>query len=185
MSQTGISRQNAIWGLMAEFTDSDALLSATRRTYQAGYRRIESYSPQAINGLAEAEGFRSRAVPALTLLGGIAGALIGFFMQYYTAVVDFPLNIGGRPLNSWPAFIPITFELMVLCAGLTSIIGMLLINGLPQPYHPVFNVPAFAAHASHDRFYLCIRHDDPKFERHATRAFLESLEPSQIAEVQP
>jgi hypothetical protein len=182
---TGIVRTQTVWGLMAEFADEEALLEGTRRAYEAGYRAIESYSPHPVDGLAEAMGFRSSAVPRLTLMGGILGAAAGFGLQYYTAVIDYPLNVGGRPLNSWPAFIPITFEMMVLTAGLIAVIGMLAINGLPQPYHPVFNAPRFAEHGSLDRFYLCIRSDDAKYDPAVTRAFLESLEPSDITEVAP
>jgi len=173
---------NRVYGLMAEFADADDLLAATRRAHAEGYHRMDAYSPFPIEGLAEALGRRGTAVPLLVLLGGMTGGIGGYFMQAYAMAVDYPLNIGGRPLHSWPAFIPITFELTVLCAALTAFFAVFVLNRLPQPYHPVFNAGGFE-HASQDRFFLCVEANDPKFDVQHTRRFLESLEPDAITEV--
>ena len=175
---------NKVYGLMAQFSDSEDLLGATRRAYAEGYRRMDAYSPFPIEGLAEALGRRGTAVPLLVLLGGMTGGLGGYFMQAYAMAVDYPLNIGGRPLHSWPAFIPITFELTVLCASLTAFFAVFVLNKLPQPYHPVFNVNEFG-HASQDQFFLCVESTDPKFDPQNTRRFLESLEADVVTEVAP
>jgi hypothetical protein len=143
---------------------------------------MDAYSPFPVEHLAEALGFRHTRLPTLVFLGGLAGGLGGFFMQYWMMVVDYPVNIGGRPLNSWPAWIPVTFETTVLAAALTAVLGMLGLNGLPQPYHPLFHVPRFAL-ASNDRFFLCIEATDPRFDREATRAFLADLHPREISDV--
>jgi hypothetical protein len=174
--------EHPLYGLMAEFTHHEALLAAAERTYAEGYRRLDAYTPFPIHGLSEALGRRRTAVPLIVLLGGMTGGLGGYFMQWYAMGIDYPLNIGGRPLHSWPAFIPITFELTILCAALSAIIGMLALNRLPEPYHPVFNVPEFRR-ASLDRFFLCIEATDPKFNLSDTRAFLESFRPQSIREV--
>ena len=176
-------RKLPLYGLMAEFGDSGELVAAARRAHAAGYRRMDAYSPLPIEGLAEAIGFRHTRLPLVVLVGGLAGCAGGFFMQYYLSVVAYPINVGGRPLNSWPSFIPITFELTVLVAALSAVLGMLALNGLPMPYHPVFNVPRFAL-ATRDRFFLCIEARDPKFERAATRRFLEGLQPRGVFEVE-
>jgi ActD protein len=172
-----------IYGLMAEFDDPATLLAATRHSYQEGYRRMDAYSPFPVEGLAEALGAGRKEVPLIVLLGGLVGCFGGFFMQYYIAVIYFPLNIGGRPLNSWPAFIPVTFELTVLVAALSAVFGLLALNGLPMPYHPTFNVPRFKS-ASRDRFFLCIEATDPKFDRYTTREHLLSLGPREVNEVE-
>ncbi|RIK46173.1 MAG: molybdopterin oxidoreductase [Chloroflexi bacterium] len=172
-----------LYGLMAEFDSSDALVDKARQTYRAGYRRISAYSPFPVEGLADAIGLRPTRLPYLVLLGGIAGALGGYALQYYAAVVDYPLNIGGRPLNSWPAFTVVTFEMTILGAALVAALGMLLRNGLPQPYHAVFNAPRFHL-ASQDRFFLCVEARDPKFDLAQTRQFLESLGASEIVAVE-
>jgi len=175
-------RRNRVYGLMAEFTDHDALLAAAASAFAEGYKRIDAYSPFPITGLAEAIGRPRTIIPLLVLLGGAAGGVGGYFMQWYSMAVDYPLDVGGRPLHSWPAFVPITFELTVLCAALTAFFSVFLLNRLPQPYHPAFNVAAFAQ-ASHDRFFLCIEAVDPKFDPVQTHAFLENLRPAALHEV--
>src|SRR5262249_5419205 len=135
-----------------------------------------------VEGLAEAIGFRRSRLPLIVLIGGLIGCVGGYLLQYYSAVVDYPLNIGGRPTHSWPSFVPVTFELTVLTASLSAVLGMLGLNGLPMPYHPLFNVPRFAL-ASRDRFFLCIEATDPLFDREGTRQFLLSLAPREISEV--
>jgi hypothetical protein len=163
-----------IYGLMAEFHEPSAIVEAAGRAHAEGYRRLDAYSPFPIEALSEALHFHHSRLPMLVLGGGIVGALAGYGLQWWTSVVDYPLNIGGKPLNSWPAFIPPAFETTILFAALTAVLGMLALNGLPEPYHPVFNVPSFAL-ASRDRFFLCVEATDPRFDRQATRRFLESL----------
>lgn len=170
-------------GLMAEFETSDQLVEACRRSYEAGYREQDAYSPYPIHALSEVLHQGRSKVPLIMLIGGILGACTGFLLQYVTAVHVYPLNIGGRPLNSWPAFIPITFEVTILLAGIFGVVGMILLNGLPRPHHPVFNVDRFAA-ASLDGFFLCIEATDPKFDPEETEAFLRSLGPSEVSEVE-
>lgn len=172
------------YGLMAEFDSSEALLEAGRRAYAEGYRQMDAYTPFPIEGLAEAIGFRRTRLPLVVLVGGFLGAVGGFWMQYYISVIEYPLNVGGRPLNSWPAFIPVTFETTILLAALAAVIGMLALNRLPMPYHPVFNVPRFRL-ATRDRFFLCIEATDPKFDRDETRRLLESLGPLGVYDVEP
>ncbi len=172
-----------IYGLMADFDEPDQLLAAAHRAYEEGYRKMDAYTPFPIEGLAEAIGFRRSMVAPIVLIGGVIGCLSGFFLQYYVAVIDYPLNIGGRPLNSWPSFIPITFELTVLFAALFAIFGMLALNRLPEPYHPVFNAPGFAM-ATRNRFFLCIESDDTKFDRVRTREFLQGLQAREVTEVE-
>jgi hypothetical protein len=167
---------------MAEFRTPAELVAATRTAREVGYRRLDAYSPFPIEDLADALDFHDSRVPLLVLCGGILGAIAGYGLQYYTAVIDYPMNIGGRPLHSWPAFIIPTFETTILFAAGTAVLGMLALNGLPQPYHPVFNVPRFAL-ASRDRFFLCLEARDPKFDRVETRRFLESLGPREVVEV--
>lgn len=163
-----------IYGLMAEFHDPASIVAAAERAHVEGYRRLDAYSPFPIEELSEALHLHHSRLPMLVLGGGILGALAGYGLQWWTSVVDYPLNIGGKPLNSWPAFIPPTFETTILFAALTAVLGMLALNGLPEPYHPVFNAPSFAM-ASRDRFFLCIEATDPRFDREGTRRFLESL----------
>ena len=177
-----MSTRPPIYGLMAEFDNAQGLLTATQQAHEAGYRHMDAFSPFPVEGLAEALGFHRTRMPLIVLLGGILGCTGGYFMLYYTAVIDYPLNVGGRPLHSWPAFIPITFELTILVAALFAVLGMLALNGLPMPYHPVFNVPRFAL-ASRDRFFLCIEATDPHFDRQATESFLSGLQPQEVAEV--
>jgi len=169
-------------GIVAEFETPDGLVTACRKAHDAGYRLMDAYSPFPLEAAADAIGFHKTQVPLLTLVGGILGGLSGFFLQYWIHVYAFPLNIGGRPLNSWPSFIVITFELTILFAVSTAVVGMLTLNGLPQPYHPIFNHPRFSA-ASRDRFFLCIEADDPLFELDETRRFLEATDAIDVAEV--
>jgi hypothetical protein len=173
-----------MYGLLAEFEEPEALLEAARRAYQEGYRKLDAYSPFPLEGLAESIGVRRTRVSLIVLIGGIVGCLTGFGLQYWISVIDYPLNVGGRPYNSWPSFVPVTFELTVLFAATAAVVGMLALNGLPMPYHPVFNVPRFAL-ASRDRFFLCIESADAKFNAAATRQFLESLHAHEVSEVEP
>jgi hypothetical protein len=174
---------NQLYGMMAEFEDAESLLEKARVTYKAGYRRIAAYSPFPIAELPEAIGLRRSRLPWLVLLAGIGGALAGFGMQYYAAVIDYPWNIGGRPPNSWPSFAVVTFELTILAAAGAAVVGMILRNGLPQPYHAVFNAPHFKL-ASQERFFLCVEANDPKFDATTTRHFLEGLGPSEVVAVE-
>jgi hypothetical protein len=169
-------------GLMAEFTHPEKLLHAATCAHSAGYRRMDAYTPFPVEGLADALGHADRRIPLIMLIGGVCGGLGGYFLQWYSMAVDYPLNIGGRPFHTWPAFVPITFELTVLCAALAGMLGMLALNRLPEPYHPVFNVPEFERASSH-RFFLCIEAADPAFDRAATRRFLDDLEPVSVHEV--
>lgn len=169
-------------GLLAEFLGPDDLVQAARRAHEEGYRRMDAYSPLPVHGLADALGFHRTRLPQLVLAGGVAGAVGGFLLQYGLNAVDYPLDVGGRPLNSWPAFVVVSFELAILAAALTAVLGMFALNGLPRPHHPVFNAEAFAR-ASRDRFFLCIEARDPKFDPDRTRAFLATLEPAAVHEV--
>ena len=168
-----------LYGLMAEFRSPETLLAAARRASGEGFKRMDAYTPFPVEGLAEAIGFHRTRVPLIVLLGGIVGCLGGFFLQYWVAVVDYPINVGGRPLNSWPAFIPVTFEMTILVAALSAFLGVLALNGLPMPYHPVFNVEQFEL-ASRNRFFLCIEAADPLFDRDGTWKFLQSLAPEGV-----
>lgn len=174
-------KRDPIYGIMAEFDSATALVEAARKTHQAGYKKIDAYSPFPIEGLAEEIGSRND-VPIVVLIGGIVGGLTGYLMQYWMSAVDYPLNIGGKPYHSWPAFIVITFEMTILFAGVSAVLGMLALNGLPMPYHPVFNVPRFAL-ASKDRFFLIVFSSDKKYDPATTRKFLESLDPRSVSEV--
>ncbi len=172
-----------LYGLIAEFETPDEVLEAARKTFSAGFRSIDAFSPIHVEGLSEAIGFKRTILPALVLAGGIIGGLFGFFMCYYANVISWPWNIGGRPHNSWPAFIPITFELTILGAALTATFGMLALNGLPSPYHPVFNLADFTR-ASTDRFFLLIKARDKQFDFATTKAFLEDLDPDGVFEIE-
>jgi hypothetical protein len=171
-----------LYGLMAEFDNPTDVVAATREAYASGYRRINAYSPYPIEELAEALHFHTR-LPLIVLIGGIIGCIGGYLMQYYMEVIDYPINVGGRPYHSWPSFIPITFECTVLAAAFAAVFGMLALNKLPQPYHPVFNVERFAL-ATRDRFFLVIEARDPKFDREETTRFLASLNPRGITDVE-
>jgi hypothetical protein len=172
-----------LYGLMAEFTSADELLEKARTAYGAGYRKISAYSPFPIEELPAAIGLRRSRLPWFVLLGGIVGAIAGFALQYYAAVIDYPWNIGGRPFNSWPSFIIVTFEMTILFAAGAAVLGMLLRNGLPQPYHAVFNAPRFRL-ASQDRFFLAIEADDPGFDLAKTGEFLQGLKPVEVVAVE-
>ncbi|MGI9165968.1 MAG: DUF3341 domain-containing protein [Pyrinomonadaceae bacterium] len=173
----------SLYGVMAEFDNPSDLVAAARRTYEAGYRRINGYSPYPIEELWEAIGFHRTGLPVIVLIGGIIGALGGFFMQYYLSVFDYPLNVGGKPFNSWPAFIPITFECTILGAAFAAVFGMLALNKLPQPYHPVFNAPNFAL-ATRDHFFLVIEANDPRYNHDEVLNFMKSLEPKEVTDVE-
>ncbi|HVR24701.1 MAG TPA: DUF3341 domain-containing protein [Candidatus Polarisedimenticolia bacterium] len=175
-------KRDPVYGIMAEFASAQALVDAAKRTHEAGYQRIDAYSPFPIEGLPEELGFHRNSVPLVVLIGGIVGGLTGYLMQYWMSAVDYPLNIGGKPAHSWPAFIVITFEMTILFAGVSAVLGMLALNGLPMPYHPVFNVPRFAL-ASKDRFFLIVFSSDPKYDPAGTRNFMERLAPRSISEV--
>lgn len=172
----------SLYGLLAEFENSETLLIAAQRAHEMGYRRMDAYAPFPMEGLGEALGLNKTPISVIVLLGGIVGGLAGFGLQYYVAVIATPMNVGGRPLNSWPAFVPITFETTILGAALAAVIGLLLLNGLPMPYHPVFNVQSFAR-ASQDGFFLCIETSDPQFDTEKTKAFLQSLQAREVFDV--
>lgn len=174
-------KDEGTYGLAAEFESGAQLMHAAEQAYAHGYRQMDGYTPFPIEGLAEALGKKNQ-LPLLVLCAGIVGGCSAYFMQWFANVVSYPINVGGRPLHSWPAFIPITFELTVLGASLAAFFFSLGLNGLPKPYHPMFNLPEFER-ASQDRFFLCIEAEDTLFDRQATRAFLESLEPLMVAEV--
>jgi hypothetical protein len=174
----------AIYGLMAEFDDPGGLVDAAKRTYAAGYRKIDTFSPYPIEEAWEAIGQRDRRLSLIVLAGGLIGLLSGIGLQEWVHNVAYPLNIGGKPLNSWPQFIPVTFELTILFAALSGVIGMIVLNGLPMPYHPVFNVPRFER-ASRDKFFLLVESADPKFDREQTREFLKGLNATEVSDVEP
>jgi len=171
-----------LWGLMAEYDNPGDLLAAARSAHSAGYRRMDAYSPMPIHGLAQAIGFRKNALPLLVLLGGLFGCFLAFSMLWYVETHVYPINVGGRPHNSWPSFIPITFEVTILFAAVTAVLGMLALNGLPTPYHPVFNSKRFAL-ASRSRFFLCIEVRDSKFDLQTTREFLAGTHCREVEEV--
>lgn len=171
-----------IYGVMAEFDNPTALVNAAREARSRGYRKLDAYSPFPIEALTEALHLPKSKLPLIVLIGGILGGLTGYLMQYYVTVIYFPINIAGRPLDSWPMYIVITFELTVLFAALSAVFGLLAVCGLPMPYHPTFNVPRFAL-ASRNRFFLCIEAADPLFDRQATPGFLESLDAREVSEV--
>lgn len=172
-----------LYGVVAEFETAQELLDATAKARQAGFTRIDAYSPLPIHGMEEAIGQRYTRLPIIVFLGGLTGGLFGFFLQYWTAVIDYPILVGGKPFNSWPAFIPITFECTILFSAFTAVVAMLAMNGLPRPNHPVFETPSFDR-ASQDRFFLAIEAEDPKFDRASARAFLEELSPHAVSEVE-
>jgi hypothetical protein len=172
-----------LYGIMAEFEGPNELVAAARKTYEAGYRRINGYSPYPIEELSEAIGFTHTSLPLIVFIGGILGGLGGFLMQYYIEVIDYPINVGGKPYNSWPAFIPITFECTVLVAAFSAVLGMLVLNKLPQPYHPVFNAPNFAL-ATRDRFFLVVEANDPQFNHNNVVSLFRELDAQDIVDVE-
>jgi hypothetical protein len=173
---------HTLHGLMAEFETPGALVAAAEQARLAGYRQMDAYSPIPIHELGEALGLPRTRLPRLVLAGGIVGGLAGYGLEYWSQVIAYPMNVGGRPFHSWPHFIPVAFETTVLGAALCAFVGMWALNKLPMPYHPVFNVPAFAR-ASEDRFFLCIEGADPRFDRTGTWKFLEGLHPVGVSEV--
>jgi hypothetical protein len=175
---------STLYGLMAEFEDPTALVAAARRTYDDGYRKFDAFSPFPIHEIFGAMHLEDRRVPWLVLGGGVTGLLAGLGLQVWVSAVAYPLNIGGRPYLSWPMFVPVTFELTILFAAFGAVFGMLILNGLPMPYHPVFNVPRFAERASQNGFFLAIEAVDPKFDRERTRAFLQSLGAEEVDDVE-
>jgi Alternative complex III, ActD subunit len=176
--------RHGLYGILARFESPEQVVVAAQRAYSAGYRNMDAYSPMPVEGLAEAVGFKRNWVSLIVLIGGLCGCIGGFSLLWWITVVAFPHNVAGRPFDSWPAYIPITFECTVLLAALSSVIGMLALNKLPMPYHPVFNVQSFSERASIDRFFLCIEASDPKFDLESTKAFLLELDPEEVAEVE-
>jgi hypothetical protein len=173
-----------LFGLMAEFDSADALVDAARKMYAEGYRKLDTFSPFPIEPAWEAIGAHDTRLQKLVLAGGIFGAVAGFGLCYWTQVIAYPLNIGGRPFNSWPSFIPVTFEITILVAALTTVVAMIVLNGLPMPYHPVFNVKRFSL-ASSESFFLTVEADDPKFDRKATLDFMKTIGARELNEVEP
>jgi hypothetical protein len=177
-----IAHRSHIYGVIGEFEKPEQLIHAAEKIREAGYRYYECYTPFPVEGMSEAMAMPRNKVPLITLIGGIVGGLTGFGFQYWANVYSYPLNIAGRPLNSWPAFIPVTFELTILFASLSAVFGMLALNGLPQPHHPIFNAPRFT-HASSDRFFVCIQARDKKFDLADTARFLQGLAAQHVSEV--
>lgn len=175
--------QPKLYGVMAQFDNPSQLVAAARSAYAEGYRQINGYSPFPIEELDEAIGFKRTTLPYIVFAGGLLGALGGYFMQYWMAVVDYPLIVGGKPFNSLPAFIPITFECTILGAAFAAVFGMLALNKLPQPYHPVFNAPSFAL-ATRDSFFLVIEAKDVKFNHNEAVQFLKNLDPREVVDVE-
>ena len=174
-----------VYGMLAEFVTPQALLEAVQQAKARGYSKMDAFTPYPVEAVSEEiENHRKSKVPLLVLLGGITGAVAGFGMQLWISAAGYPLNIGGRPLNSWPAFVPATFEMTILCAAFAAVVGMFALNKLPQPYHPVFNVPSFER-ATQDRCFLLIEAEDAKFDVQETRTFLESLGPEEVTDVEP
>ncbi len=171
-----------IWGFLAEFDTSEQLLDAANKAHKAGYRRMDAYSPFPIPGLPESMGVNDNSVAVACLAGGVLGGLSAYLLQFWVTTMAFPINVAGRPMHSWPSYIPVTFEMTVLFASFGAFFGMWALNGLPMPFHPLFSVKSFAG-ATKNRFFLCIESADPQFEMVSTRAFLTSLNPYAIEEV--
>lgn len=171
-----------LYGLLAEFNTPTELVEAARKTREAGYTKTDAFSPFPIHEMDEALGIKRSILSFMIFGGGLIGLLGGLGMQVYLMGVEYPLNVGGRPFLSWPSFIPITFECTILLASATAVFGMLFLNGLPQPYHPVFNVPRFAL-ASREKFFLVIETSDPNFKYEETSEFMQALHPQEVYDV--
>jgi hypothetical protein len=182
MSALDFSENGPVYGLMAEFDSAQELVAAANKAYAEGYKKMDAYSPSPVEGLAEAIGFHKNRVSLVVLIGGLIGLISAYSLQYWVATITYPTNVGGRPYHSWPSFIIVTFELTILFGGLSAVIGMLALNGLPLPYHPVFNVPEFAK-ASDNKFFLVVESSDPNYDAARTRNFLSGLRPRMITEV--
>lgn len=178
-----MKRRPPLYGIIAEFDNPTAIVAAAQRAYDEGYRKMDAYSPYPIEELTHAIGFHHSRLPLIVLIGGILGGLGGYLLQYWASVIEYPLNVGGRPLHSWPAFIVPTFEMTILGAALSAVLGMLALNGLPRPHHPIFGAARFEL-ASRDRFFLCIESDDPLFDQEKTTNFLKSLGPREVSDVE-
>jgi len=183
MSAHSSTETTPFYGLMAEFDSTQGLLDAAHKVREAGYTRTDAYSPMPIHGVAEALGMKERKVAPFVLAGGLTGMVAGYSLQYWTTVINFPINIGGRPLHAWVSFIPVTFELTILLSAFAAVLSMIILNGLPQPYHPVFNVKRFSL-ATQTSFFLAIEATDPRFDAEKTKAFLESLNPREVVPVE-
>jgi len=181
-----IQERSHCYGVIGEFESPKQLIEAAKKVREAGYKKIDAFSPFPIEGLSQALGLGRRhdLVPLLTLIGGLSGGIGGFLFELWVSKVAYPLNIGGRPLNSWPAFIPVTFELTVLGASLCAVFGMLALNRLPEPHHPLFSNDRFQKHASNDRFFICIESNDPNFQLSETTQFLRGINAQNVTEVQ-
>lgn len=171
------------YGLVAEFDSPETLMDAAEAAREAGYKKMDAYTPFPVHGLSEAIGFSDKKVPWTVFLGGLFGCFLGYSMEWYTSTIDYPLNVGGKPFNSLPAFIPVAYESAILCASFGAFFGMLIYNGLPKPYHSIFNTPRFER-CTQDRFFLAIEARDPKYDRDDTRRFLEGQKPLQVSEVE-
>jgi hypothetical protein len=171
------------YGLLAEFNTAQSLLEATQKVTEAGYTKTDAFSPFPIHGLFDALRIKEHKVQPIILAGGLVGLMSAGALEYYTMVVWYPMNIGGRPLWAWVAYIPPAFELTILFAAFSAVIGMFMLNGLPRPYHPVFNVKRFAEHASSDGFFLVVEATDPKFDAGRTRTFLSGLGAREVVDV--
>jgi hypothetical protein len=172
-----------LYGLMAEFSTPEQLVHAAHQAHEEGYRKFDAYSPIPIEELHHAMHIKDSPLPKFVIAAGVVGCLGMFGFLYWIAAVDYPLNVGGRPLYSWPSFVPVTYELTVLSAGLTTLASLIFLCGFPTPYHPVFNVPRFKL-ASRDKFFLCIEAEDPKFDMQRTKDFLATLHPYEVSEVE-